>query len=78
MTRMTGPDCAVMCNFIYIHTYIHAYIHTYKIHTYTTCTQNHEKKITRIEVSRNRRNPSYTKQTLLSGFMFRIPVRDIL
>ena len=23
MTRMTGPDCAVMCNFINIHTYIH-------------------------------------------------------
>ena len=33
MTRMTGPDCVVMCNLIntYIHTYIHAYIH---IHTY--------------------------------------------
>ena len=29
MTRMTGPDCVVMCNLIntYIHTYIH--IHTY-------------------------------------------------
>ena len=28
MTRMTGPDCVVMCNLIntYIHTYIH--IHT--------------------------------------------------
>ena len=23
MTRMTGPDCAVMCNSINIHTYIH-------------------------------------------------------
>ena len=36
MTRMTGPDCVVMCNLIntYIHTYIHnTYIHTY-IHTY--------------------------------------------
>ena len=33
MTRMTGPDCAVMCNLINIHTYIHIYIHTY-IHTY--------------------------------------------
>ena len=33
MTRMTGLDCAVMCNLINIHTYIHAYIHTY-IHTY--------------------------------------------
>ena len=31
MTRMTGPDCVVMCNLI--NTYIHAYIHTY-IHTY--------------------------------------------
>ena len=32
MTRMTGPDCAVMCNLINIHTYIHnkyTYIHTY-------------------------------------------------
>ena len=33
MTRMTGPDCAVMCNLINIHTYMHTYIHTY-IHTY--------------------------------------------
>ena len=30
MTRMTGPDCAVMCNLTNIHTYIHTYIH---IHT---------------------------------------------
>ena len=29
MTRMTGPDCVVMCNLI--NTYIHTYIHTYKI-----------------------------------------------
>ena len=28
MTRMTGPDCAVMCNLINIHTYMHIYIHT--------------------------------------------------
>ena len=36
MTRMTGPDCVVMCNLIntYIHTYIHTYIYTY-IHTYS-------------------------------------------
>ena len=33
MTRMTGPDCAVMCNLLNIHTYIHTYIHTC-IHTY--------------------------------------------
>ena len=26
MTRMTRPDCAVMCNLINIHTYIHTYI----------------------------------------------------
>ena len=31
MTRMTGPDCAVMCNLINIHTYIHTNIHTYII-----------------------------------------------
>ena len=36
MTRMTGPDCVVMCNLIntYIHTYVHTYIHTYSILTY--------------------------------------------
>ena len=37
MTRMTRPDCAVMCNLINIHTYIHTYIHTIYIlyiHTY--------------------------------------------
>ena len=28
MTRMTRPDCAVMCNLINIRTYIHTYIHT--------------------------------------------------
>ena len=28
MTRMTGPDYAVMCNLINIHTYINTYIHT--------------------------------------------------
>ena len=28
MTRMTGPDCAVMCNLINIHTYMHTYMHT--------------------------------------------------
>ena len=35
MTRMTGPDCVVMCNLIntYIHTYIHTYVHIY-IYTY--------------------------------------------
>ena len=26
MTRMTEPDCAVMCKLINIHTYIHTYI----------------------------------------------------
>ena len=33
MTRMTGPDCAVLCNLINIHTDIHTCIQTY-IHTY--------------------------------------------
>ena len=36
MTSMTGPDCAVMCKLINIHTYICTYIHTY-IHTYIQC-----------------------------------------
>ena len=29
MAGMTGPDCAVMCNLLDIHTHIHTYIHTY-------------------------------------------------
>ena len=33
VSRITGPDCAVMCNLINIHTYVHTYIHAY-IHTY--------------------------------------------
>ena len=28
MTRMTGPDCAVMCNLMNIHTYMHTCIPT--------------------------------------------------
>ena len=32
MTRMTGPDCVVMCNLI--NTYIHTYIHTYTAFTF--------------------------------------------
>ena len=33
MTRMTGPDCVVMCNLIntYIHIHIHTYIHNTSI-----------------------------------------------
>ena len=26
MTRMTGPDCVVMCNLINTYTYVHTYI----------------------------------------------------
>ena len=40
MTRMTGPDCAVMCNLINIHTY--TYINT---STYGTKYQGVEKDI---------------------------------
>ena len=42
MTRMTGPDCAVMCNLINIHTYIlYTYIHTY-VHTYIHASIIHD------------------------------------
>ena len=39
MTRMTGPDCVVMCNLIntYIHTYIN-YIHQCEWHRMTRMT----------------------------------------
>ena len=32
MTRMTGPDCVVMCNLINTHTHTHTHAHT---HTHT-------------------------------------------
>ena len=53
MTRMTGPECPVMCNLInmhsYIHTYIHIYIHTY-IHTYIQTDRQTDRQ-TYIQVS---------------------------
>ena len=38
MTRMTGPDCAVMCNLINTHTHTHKYTHT---HTHTKRRLDH-------------------------------------
>ena len=36
MTRMTGPDCVVMCNLINTHTHNKIHTHTHnKIHTHT-------------------------------------------
>ena len=37
MTRMTGPDCAVMCNLINTHTHTHT-------HTFNKYTHTHTKK----------------------------------
>ena len=34
MTRMTGPDCAVMCNLINTHTHTHTHTHT-RTHAHT-------------------------------------------
>ena len=31
MTRMTGPDCVVMCNLINTYIHIHTYTHTYNM-----------------------------------------------
>ena len=39
MIRMTGPDCAVMCNLINIHTYIH------------TCCKRHAARIDMVSVT---------------------------
>ena len=36
MTRMTGPDCAVMCNLINTHTHTHT--HDHRMGTGTTIT----------------------------------------
>ena len=39
MTRMTGPDCAVMCNLINTHTHTHTHTHTPEkvVHNSTVC-----------------------------------------
>ena len=46
MTRMTGPDCAVMCNLINTHTHTHIYM-------YVVCclkkNQNAPKNAQRVE-----------------------------
>ena len=56
MTRMTGPDCAVMCNLI--NTYIHTYIlssRTTKYATYKTREYDFEKN---FWIVRDGRRPS--------------------
>ena len=35
VTKMTGPDCAVMCNLINTHTHTHTHTHTQHTHTHT-------------------------------------------
>ena len=42
MTRMTGPDCVVMCNLI------NTYIHTYIIHTYIHARPGREEDTARL------------------------------
>ena len=46
MTRMTGPDCAVMCNLINTHTHAHTRIHTHR----ATRKQGGEHKVLRAQV----------------------------
>ena len=38
MTRMRGPDCAVMCNLINTHTHTHTHTHDHRMGTGTTIT----------------------------------------
>ena len=50
MTRITGPDCAVMCNLINIRTYIHTCIHTYVYVYIHARKQGGEHKVLRAQV----------------------------
>ena len=58
MTRMTGPDCAVMCNLISTHTLTHTHRMTGPdcavmcnlINTYTQKKQGGEHKVLRAQV----------------------------
>ena len=40
MTRMTGPDCVVMCNLINTHTHTHTHTYTHT-HTHTQKKKTH-------------------------------------
>ena len=55
MTRMTGPDCVVMCNLI--NTYIHTYIHTYIIRG-QSATCRGVKYVSSRGISEDFRNPT--------------------
>ena len=59
MTRMTGPDCVVMCNLIntYIHTYIHTYIDTYFIHTNIRVVNLYRDKVREVSTKERRGDP---------------------
>ena len=50
MTRITGPDCAVMCNLINIRTYIYTCIHTYVYVYIHARKQGGEHKVLRAQV----------------------------
>ena len=43
MTRMTGPDCAVMCNLINTHAHKHTHTHT-QTHTDTLTNTRHDNR----------------------------------
>ena len=58
MTRMTGPDCVVMCNLINTHTHTHTHTHYYTIVLLYNCTigrpgssEVHRHPLTRWDVS---------------------------
>ena len=44
MTRMTGPDCVVMCNLINTHTHTHTHTHRETGETWVESGKNVEKK----------------------------------
>ena len=55
MTRMTGPDCAVMCNLISIHTYTHTYIYVLTV-LFTTIVYSIMEEIVMVSLSPSHRD----------------------
>ena len=57
MTRMTGPDCVVMCNLI--NTYINTYIHTYVVLDRSIYVQFSARVLCVLQINRSGLNQLY-------------------
>ena len=71
MTRMTGPDCVVMCNLINTHTHTHTHTHKY-IYSYTHTPEGGGG----ADVSNNKNSGMIPWQLRPEGMMYRARVAE--